>query len=325
MISPDPVQGSLSKIDMTKNTLIIALLSFIFLLLALNSTRVSLLLANTLAELDNYRLINNIRYGRFDNNNLDIYVPEKTLHDKKQKAVVVFFYGGCWGACMSYTRKDYAFVAQAFTSLGYSVVIPDYRHYPEHMFADIMTDAVNATTWVHNNIAKFSGDNTTRIILVGHSSGAHMAALLTLDKSRLPAEVRSSIAGFIGLAGPYDFLPFTEDYQPALFGPEKNYPASQPVNYVSGHDAPMLLLYGNDDSRVKPINIESLTRIAQQAGDDVESHRYNGIDHPGILAALSRPLRDNKPVMADIARFMDRIMKTDNSPRRKQSDFTPAI
>ena len=149
--------------------------------------------------------------------------------------------------------------------------------------------------------------------------------MLALDKSRLPEAVRSSIAGFIGLAGPYDFLPFTEDYEPALFGPEKNYPASQPVNYISGHDVPMLLLYGNEDSRVKPINIESLTRIARQAGDDVESHRYNGIDHPGILAALSRPLRDNKPVMADIARFINRAMKSDKVLYQKQPEFSPAI
>jgi acetyl esterase/lipase len=226
---------------------------------------------------------------------------------------------------MAYNKEDYTFVAQAFTSLGYSVVIPDYRHYPEHMFGDIMTDASNATTWIHNNISKFSDENITRIILAGHSSGAHMAAMLTLDNSRLPEAVRSSIAGFIGLAGPYDFLPFTEDYEPALFGPVKNYPTSQPINYVSGHDAPMLLLYGNDDSRVKPINIESLTRIARQAGDDVESHRYDGIDHPGILAALSRPLRDNKPVMTDIARFLNRVMKSDKAPHQKIANTGPAI
>jgi dipeptidyl aminopeptidase/acylaminoacyl peptidase len=134
-----------------------------------------------------------------------------------------------------------------------------------------------------------------------------MAAMLTLDESWLPAADRASIAGFIGLAGAYDFLPFSETYQATLFGPKQHYAKSQPVNYVDGDEAPMLLLYGNDDSQVKPINIESLTSIAIQAGSEIEAHRYDGLGHASILAALSRPLRDKTPVMADITRFIDSV------------------
>jgi acetyl esterase/lipase len=271
----------------------------------------ALLLANSLATLDDYTLHEDIAYGEASAQRLDVYIPGNTsraaLAQPGASAVIVFFYGGCWGACLSHYKQDYAFVAQAFTAQGYVVVIPNYRHYPQVRYAEIMQDAARATHWVQQHINEYEGDSS-RIVLAGHSAGAHLAAMLTLDETWLDENTQNSIRGFIGLAGPYDFLPFTEAYQPALFGPESNYPKSQPVNYVDGDEAPLLLLYGNDDTRVKPVNIEGLSRAVHNAGGRVEPHRYDGIDHAGILAALSRPLRERKPVMADIHRFLVRVL-----------------
>ncbi len=282
------------------------LLSAALLLLLQSCSSPSLFIANTLAELDDYRLHTDITYGNLPEQRLDLYIPANNSYKVKSPPVVVFFYGGCWGACLSHFKADYAFVAQAFTTLGYIVVIADYRHYPQALYGDIMHDAACAISWVQQHSAEYGGDST-RIVLAGHSAGAHMAVMLTLDESRLPANTRKMIKGFIGFAGPYDFLPFTEEYQPVLFGPESDYPKSQPVNYVDGNEPPLLLLYGNDDTRVKPANIEGLTRVALQAGADVEPHRYDGIDHTGIIAALSRPLRNSRPVMGDIRRFLQRV------------------
>ncbi len=287
--------------------LTILALFIVLALLWLSSDRLALFVANSLARLDNYHVRKNIGYGKHQNHRLDVYTPDQSVNASQSKPVVIFFYGGCWGACQSYDKGDYAFVAQAFSSLGYITVVPDYRHYPEFLFEDIMADTISVVHWVENNIADFDGD-ARRIVLAGHSSGAHLAAMLTLDESRLPVSSRINIAGFVGLAGPYDFYPFTENYQPTLFGPEENYPRSQPVNFMTGKKPAMLLLYGNNDTRVKPVNIESLTIAAMDAGSEVESHRYDGIDHAGILAALSRPLRDKRPVMSDIARFTDMVL-----------------
>ena len=267
----------------------------------------ALILANGLASLDDYETHKNIAYGPLAEQHLDLYLPSSEK-DKGaiKRPVILFLYGGCWGACLKHKKADYAFIAQAFTSLGYAVVIPDYRHYPNVLFPSMMADVAMATNWINQNAKSYDID-TDQVILSGHSAGAHMAALLTLDETYLPQSAYRSIKGFIGFAGPYDFLPFTEDYQPTLFGPEQNYPKSQPVNYVSGNEAPMLLLYGNSDRSVYPVNIESLTRVAQEAGSDIESHRYDGISHSGIIAALSRPLRERKPVMADIVQFLERV------------------
>ena len=141
---------------------------------------------------------------------------------------------------------------------------------------------------------------------MGHSAGAQIGAILTLDERYLLPDTWSSLNGFIGLAGPYDFLPFTEEYQRIVFGPEENYPASQPVNFVGGNEPPLLLMYGTDDDTVRPSNIKSLTKKVTQAGGCVETHYYDGLDHAGLIGALALPLQNSSSVLSDITDFLDR-------------------
>ncbi len=264
----------------------------------------ALFLVNGLARFDDYSVISDISYGSSELNHLDIYIPEH-LEEMQQtgRPVIIFFYGGCWGGCDTGFKEDYLFVAQALTSQGYVAVIADYRRFPDVIFPEIIDDARQATEWVKKNIENYGG-NPESIFLMGHSAGAHLAALLILDETYLSTEAQLAISGFIGLAGPYDFLPFTKPYQKAVFAPEKTYPQSQPINYVDGNEAPLLLLYGNDDETVKPRNIINLAEKVQQLGGRVETRFYDEIDHVGILGSLSIPLRNRKLVMTDIISFI---------------------
>ncbi|MDO9241845.1 MAG: alpha/beta hydrolase, partial [Methylicorpusculum sp.] len=219
---------------------------------------------------------------------------------------------GCWGGCKTLTKEHYVFVAQALTARGYLVVIPDYRRYPEVKFPQIIEDATHTVEWIKMNIGQYGGDSS-RIFLMGHSAGAQLAALLTLNEQYLLADTWSSLRGFVGLAGPYDFLPFTDEYQRVVFGPEENYPASQPVNFVDGNEPPLLLLYGNDDDTVRVFNIESLTKKVKQAGGCVETHYYDGLDHAGLIGALALPFQNSSSVLSDIAGFIDRYTHDQHS------------
>ncbi len=262
---------------------------------------------NLLASFDNYYVYENLSYGSEKQNVMDIYVPEtkNMSNHTKRLPVVVFFYGGCWGGCKTLTKEQYVFVAQALTAKGYLVVIPDYRHYPEVNFFQIMVDAGKTVEWVKKNINQYGGDSD-RLFLMGHSAGAQIGAILTLDERYLLPDTWSSLNGFIGLAGPYDFLPFTEEYQRIVFGPEENYPASQPVNFVGGNEPPLLLMYGTDDDTVRPSNIKSLTKKVTQSGGCVETHYYDGLDHAGLIGALALPLQNSSSVLSDITDFLDR-------------------
>ncbi len=271
-----------------------------------NPAAASLKFINALARVPGDRLQTNIAYGPHPENQLDIYLPPQSQPTSAQAnaPVIVFFYGGCWGACLKFYKSDYRFVAESLAKEGYVVVLPDYRYHPNVKFPAIMTDATAAVEWVNENIEQYGGD-PAQLFLSGHSAGAQMAVLLTLNEDYLHSKIHNNIKGFIGLAGPYDFLPFDQAYQPILFGPEENYPISQPINYVDGNEPPLLLLYGNDDTIVFPRNIENLSAKVNQLGGEVEVHRYDRIDHSGIVGALSVPFRNRQPVYADILNFLN--------------------
>lgn len=258
----------------------------------------ALLVANTLARFDDYTLVADLPYGAHALNRLDVYRPREPA-----KGTVVFFYGGCWGACATFTRGHYRFVAQALTSHGYAVVIPDYRRYPEVLFPQMMEDSANAVAWVSDNIERYGG-RADRIFLMGHSAGGHLAAMLTVNERYLGDGLHGKLRGFIGLAAPYDFV-FDKPYLPAVFAGVE-YVESQPSNFVDGSEPPLLLLYGDADKEVYPRNIVNMSAAVRQKGGAVEPHIYQGLDHVDILAALSIPYRNRHEVMSDIADFLQR-------------------
>jgi acetyl esterase/lipase len=258
----------------------------------------ALMIANTLARFDDYTLIADQPYGPYPLNRLDIYRPEE-----KAKGTVIFFYGGCWGACTTFTRKHYRFVAQALTASGYVAVIPDYRRYPEVLFPQMMDDSAAVVAWVSANTGRFGG-GAERIFLMGHSAGGHLAAMLTTNERYLGAGLHRHIRGFIGLAAPYDFV-FDKPYLPRVFA-GMDYAESQPSHFVDGNEPPLLLLHGKEDRDVYLRNIVNMTETVRQQGGQVEPHIYSGVDHVAILAALSIPYRNRYRVMKDIRAFLQK-------------------
>ena len=267
-------------------------------------TDLGLFVVNRLAAFSDYSAIENIPYGSDKLQRLSVYSPENLpANDGVAPATIIFFYGGCWGGCRTLNKESYLFVAEAITSRGYNAILVDYRRHPAVKFPEIIDDARRAVEWVHRNIEQYGGDSEL-IFIMGHSAGAHLGAMLTLDETYLDRNTYQAIKGFIGLSGPYDFLPHTEPYQYAVFGPETRYAESQPINYVDGTEPPLLLLYGEDDTQVKSRNIINLARKVRMHGGAVETHFYDGIDHAEILAALSIPLQSTTPVIDDIFHFV---------------------
>ncbi len=258
----------------------------------------ALLVVNTLARFDNYSLTTDQRYGQHAANKLDVYQPKEPA-----KGTIVFFYGGCWGACSTFGKQSYRFVAQTLTSQGYRVVIPDYRHYPEVLFPDMMIDSANALKWVIDEF--HPKDKKPPLFLMGHSAGGHLAAMLTVNEKYLGLELQQKIRGFIGLAAPYDFI-FDKPYLPKVFA-NMEYLDSQPSHFVDGDEAPLLLLYGNQDQAVYRRNIINMTKVVQQKGGQVEAHIYANMNHTDMLAAFSIPYRNRFSVLNDMAIFLQRV------------------
>ncbi len=237
---------------------------------------------------------------------LDVYRPANAGQPTTAGApMVVFFYGGDW---THGKREWYRFVGTALASQGVLVVIPDYRKYPQVTMDGFMQDGARAVAWARTHATELGGDPHS-LFVMGHSAGGQIAALLSTDPEwlKLYGMRPRDLAGFIGLAGVYDFMPIPAGEKDMLgtFGrTAAEQGRAQPVRYVSGHEPPMLLLQGTGDHEVDPSNALSLDKTMLAEHEEVSLKLYPGIGHSSLLFAMSRPLRDSAPTLADIVRFI---------------------
>ena len=249
---------------------------------------------NGLARGKNYSCSTDIAYGSHHRQKLDHY----QLKRSNNSPTVLFFYGGNW---RSGRKQDYRFVADTLLDLGFNVVLPDYRLYPLVRFEEIRQDAVSA----FEAACELVGDSD--LYVMGHSAGAQLASLLTLDHSL--SDHSHKLRGCIGLSGPYDFYPFTDDDHWDLFGPEHQYPKSQAVNYVRPDAPPLYLLHGADDARVRRGHSKSLMEKQLAAGGIASREVYPGLGHADLIVQFSRLHRSNAAVVRDVQDFINQTQE----------------
>jgi acetyl esterase/lipase len=240
-----------------------------------------------------------IPYGPLPRQKLDLYQPAP---ETPSPPMVVFLYGGGW---TEGSRAMYRFVGAALAERGCIVAIPDYRLFPEARFPAFLQDCALALRWARDNRAMLGAD-PNRLFPMGHSASAYNAAMLALDRRWLGAvgmQPGRDLAGAIGIAGPYDFLPLREDLQP-VFGPPEGWPATQPIAFADGANPPMLLLQGEADETVDPGNARRLAERIRARGGPVETRFYPGVGHSSIAGALSGALRFLAPTLRDSLAFM---------------------
>jgi acetyl esterase/lipase len=254
---------------------------------------------DTLVPTGEYDLASGISYGDLPRQKLDIYRPAKPA---PAAPVVVFFYGGSW---KSGERGQYRFVGEALTRRGYTVVLPDYRLYPNVTFPAFMTDAARAVRWVWDNLDA-GADKSRPLFIGGHSAGAHIAALLAVDRQYLNKEDLSAetLCGVIGLAGPYVFDPKKYRSTRAVFAGLKSTDVARPVKLISGSTPPFLLLHGDSDTTVRPSNTTEFAIALREMGNAVQTQIFPGIGHSRILLSISEPFDDIAPVNDRIAEFI---------------------
>lgn len=241
-----------------------------------------------------------VHYGSGERKQLDIYRPAANA---SAAPVIVFFYGGNW---VSGKREDYAFVGQALAKRGFVVVVPDYRLYPEVRYPDFLDDAAQAVAWTTREIGNYGGD-PKKVFVMGHSAGAYNAAMLALDGRWLGKQglKPDALRGWIGLAGPYDFLPVqNKTTRPVFLYPDT--PAdSQPLRHVAPGAPPALLIAAYQDSTVNPVrNTGALATRLREKHVPVRELYYDGVNHATLVASLSRSLHTLAPTLDAVQDFV---------------------
>ena len=250
-------------------------------------------------------------FGSDPRQKLDVYGPAGRAD--ANLPVVVFFYGGGW---VDGDRADYAFAGRAFAAQGFVVVVADYRLVPQVRFPAFVEDGALAVKWTRDNVSRFGGD-PARIAVAGHSAGAYIAAMLSLDTRFLtnvgvdPAIVRGAAL----LSGPYDFFPFTEQRGRDALGAWPRPMETQPISFARAGAPPMLLMHGTADTIVRPYNSEKLAAKLVALGAPVDLKLYPGKSHTDTIKSLSPAFRGSTPALAYALAFLRRLTPLPTSGR----------
>ena len=222
----------------------VRLLPALFLCVCLLSgcTAAAFFAANVPSAFGPYERTADLAYGPESRQQLDVYVPDAPAAEPR--TVIVFIHGGSWETG---SKGAYRFVGSSLAEQGFIAVLPSYRLSPAVRFPVFVEDAARAVAWTLRNIDRYGG-NPQRVFVMGHSAGAHIALLLTLDRHYLAATGVSAddLRGVIGLSGPYDFK-IDSDLLRSVFGAAPDPRQTQPVRFVRGDAPPLLLIHGTAD------------------------------------------------------------------------------
>ncbi|KAF0684289.1 Aste57867_23753 [Aphanomyces stellatus] len=260
------------------------------------------------------------RYGPHARNVLDLYgVSSSTL--PPHRPVVIFIHGGAWALS---SKFHYAAVGESLARRDVVTVVPSYRTFPHGDVHDMQDDLRAIVQWTVANIATYGGD-PARIFLCGHSSGAHLCALLLVQsairdtKAHTPNEEVHHIRAFVGLSGPYDMsdhfdfesnrdiIPFVRAHgisplHPSMHG-QRKFQAHSPSGLVRYQRdlAPMLppiyLIHGTDDAVVPPTSTLKFADYLNEIGANVTVVEFPADHMEPLLALMDACPRLNDDIM----------------------------
>jgi acetyl esterase/lipase len=161
-----------------------------------------------------------IRYGAHPRQYLDMYLPTAPTEATR---LIFFVHGGAWGSGLPWF---YRLTALPFLEQGWAVCVIGHRTYPDGSTID---DQVSDCSLAASCLADKFPELCERVTVMGHSSGAHLAMLMIVDRAkRNMLHAQEQLAGasrgtssansmpivsskdpmtvdsFVGLSGPYD-------------------------------------------------------------------------------------------------------------------------
>jgi len=145
-----------------------------------------------------------LAYGDGAGEKLDIF-PAAHTSPASGAPVLVFIHGGYW---RSLDKGDFSFIAPALNAAGATVVLPNYALCPVVDIEHIALQMTRALAWVWHHAAQYGADNS-RIGVVGHSAGGHLATMLLSCRwkdvdAALPAQ---PLHAALSISGLFDLEP----------------------------------------------------------------------------------------------------------------------
>ncbi|MEZ5658179.1 MAG: alpha/beta hydrolase [Burkholderiaceae bacterium] len=145
-----------------------------------------------------WRIDEDLRYGEGPLQTFDLFRPLR--QQGPARALAVFIHGGYWRAL---DKRDTALVVPPLLEAGAVVANLNYDLCPAVTLDRIVDEIVEGVRHCHAHAAQWGAD-PARLILMGHSAGAHLAASVLArepDRLGLPADC---LAGIVAISGIYE-------------------------------------------------------------------------------------------------------------------------
>lgn len=242
---------------------------------------------------------------------LDIYAPKGA----KAAPVFVFIHGGGWS---KRDKDEVGAQPKLFNSTGTIVVSINYRLVPAVRHPENVQDVAAAIAWIHKNIAKFGGD-PHKIVLMGHSAGSHLAALVATDDRYLAAHGlhRNQLSGVVTLDGSAFDIPdrikngseqIAENCRRAFGEREEVQADGSPIKHVAGSVPlpPFLLVYLNDGS-LNHAQSRRFAELVERAGGKAKlAHISDGKSHQALCDDLGTESDHAGPILIEFLKDVTR-------------------
>ena len=264
------------------------------------------------------RSLTDIPYGDHALQRPDLYVPNSASN----APVMVYVHGGGWkvGDKRSTGRK-----AAFFNDRGWIFISANYRLLPDGRHPENVNDVAKAIAWTHDRIATHGGD-PDRIFIMGHSAGAHLAALVATDGRPLKKAGGdlAIIRGVIALdTCAYDVPKQAVESKSALYadvfsGDVDRQRDASPIHHVAKDKGipPFLICYsrgmGLRPNPARPVQAHAFASALNKAGIHASVVDASDRSHGEINQWFGR--EDDEKVTGAAARFLDGILQ---SGRRK--------
>jgi len=189
------------------------------------------------------RFERDVAYGSDPAQRLDVYMPEKA----SRAPVIVMVHGGAW---MIGDKGNTGVVANKvawWLPKGYIVVSVNYRMGRPPQPLEQADDVARALAFVQERAATWGGD-ADRVVLMGHSSGAHLVALLAADPAIAARAKARPWLGTVALdSAALDVVTIMEGrharFYDRVFGSDRaRWAQSSPLHRLNGRAAPILLV-----------------------------------------------------------------------------------
>ncbi|ORX79859.1 hypothetical protein BCR32DRAFT_300618 [Anaeromyces robustus] len=284
---------------------------------------------------ENYENIaKNITYNN-DGKTLDVYYNPADINTKKP--VNIYIFGGSW---VANDKVRFTRLGALLERENYIGIIPDFALYPNGLFEDMVDDVYQAIQWTYNNIEQYGGDKDN-IILTGHSSGAHLAALtvikagLGLENNRVKLEPLPYLKRVVLMNGPYifnqEFIVYTlggstdtsnatstsdpeeQALLTELIGIYMNKDEVSPIQILKQYEdnsiinnfnvEKFIFVYCSEDKTIPEFSaLQLIDEITRTSQSPYEYINLQGLEHPSVINGIKTEKEEFEKIYMDIIR-----------------------